>query len=377
MIMLNRQKLAQKLGGMSDQLFLDTSHEQQIALQSWQRLAKDPLLVQKLKKIDSPWMTPEWQGALDYTVTLQRPTEPYAVVAVDGSQVYPDRHEGVSCFLINIGVAHIMYGAQMPVFFSSEPTVFAGFDADDIEIAQSQDLVNCMRQDLELDAAVRASFVMQQMAPGQQQLLLCDGSLVFWHLESKGPYLRDRFLTSYLRSLQQLYEHTILNAGYISLPKSKELVNIIRLELCQFEPNGCTAHKQVRHIVDTVIARFFLEEYMRTTVFKSTASICTYYPDHLIPYFFYCDVGTEIVRVEIPAWIAEDETLVDRVASMIIDQALKGRGYPVVLAEAHEQAVVKGPDREFFYLLLSKKSVDHQRIRTISPKSAKKRSMSV
>jgi hypothetical protein len=375
--MLNRQKLAQKLGILSDQLFLDTSHEQHVALKSWQRLIKDPLLIQKLKHIDSPWMIPEWKGNLDHTTMVQRYKEPYAVVAVDGSQVYPDRHEGISCFLINIGVAHIMYGLQLPVLFSSEPTVFAGFDADDIEVEQSQDVVNCIRQDLELDAAVRASFVMQQMAPGRQQLLLCDGSLVFWHLESKGPYLRDRFLASYLRSLQQLYQHSILNAGYISLPKSKELVNIIRLELCQFEPNGCTAHKQVRHIVDTAIARFFLEPGMRSTIFKSTASICKYYPDHLIPHFFYCDVGTEIVRVEIPAWIAEDETLVDTVAAIIIDQAIKGSGYPVVLAEAHEQAVVKGPDREFFYLLLSKKSIDRQRVRAISPKSAKKRSMSV
>ena len=158
-----------------------------------------------------------------------------------------------------------------------------------------------------------------------------------------------------------------MNAGYISLPKSKELVNIIRLELCNFEPSACGAHKKVRHIVDTTVARFFLSRYTRSTVFKSTATICSYYPEHLVPYFFYCDVGFEIARVEIPAWIAHDETLVYTVASIIIDQVIKGYGYPIALAEAHEQAVVKGPDREFFYLMLSKMSVDHKRVRTIFP----------
>ena len=373
MIMLNRQKLAQKLGAMRETLFLDTTEEQQIALESWKRLINDPLLITKIDSIDAPWLIPYWQGALDYAVPIAVYQDPYSVVAVDGSQVYPDRHEGVSCFLVNIGVVHLMYGMQMPVLFSSEPTLFAGSDADDGEVAHSHDLVNCIRQDLELSAAVDACYVAQQMAPNRTQLFLCDGSLVFWHLESKGPYLRDRFLDSYIRSLQALYQKSLLNAGYISLPKSKELVNIIRLELCNFEPSACGAHKKVRHIVDTTVARFFLSRYTRSTVFKSTATICSYYPEHLVPYFFYCDVGFEIARVEIPAWIAHDETLVYTVASIIIDQVIKGYGYPIALAEAHEQAVVKGPDREFFYLMLSKMSVDHKRVRTISPKSAKKR----
>ena len=71
--------------------------------------------------------------------------------------------------------------------------------------------------------------------------------------------------------------------------------------------------------------------------------------EHLVPHFFYMDVGAEIVRIEIPAWIARDEQKINTVAQIILNQSIKGRGYPVALAEAHEQAVVKGPDREFFY----------------------------
>ena len=33
----------------------------------------------------------------------------YAVCGIDGSQIYPDRHEGFSEYLINVGTAHFIY----------------------------------------------------------------------------------------------------------------------------------------------------------------------------------------------------------------------------------------------------------------------------
>lgn len=374
--MLNRQKLSQKLYAIKNDLFLDVSSEKIIAKESWKRLVSDPFVLQKIQALDTPWIIPSWQGKLDYTVSIMPYTEPYCVVAIDGSQVYPDRHEGIGCYLINIGVAQLMYGMQLPVFFSSEPIIFTGFDEENDE--SSHDIVNCKRQEYELKASLEAvSAARQLIGKKHALLLLCDGSLIFWHLESKGHYLRERFLYAYLHSLQQLYEYQVLNAGYISMPKSKELVNLIRVELCNFEMHNCHAYKQVQHIVDATIVPFFVQKHMRSNLFKSTASIVKYYPEHLAPYFFYLDVGSEIVRIEIPAWIADDEKLVNQVASLILDQTIKGYGYPVALAESHEQAVIKGPDREFFYLLLSKMSVDQKKSRIISCKSAKKRGIGI
>ena len=81
--------------------------------------------------------------------------------------------------------------------------------------------------------------------------------------------------------------------------------------------------------------------------------------------------------MEIPAWIARDQELLDRISRLLLDQAHKGNGYPVVLAEAHEQAVVKGPDRDFFYHLIQKLGIEKQRRITISPKSLKKRGIGI
>jgi len=101
------------------------------------------------------------------------------------------------------------------------------------------------------------------------------------------------------------------------------------------------------------------------------------YPDALHPHFFYLHVGDEIGRVEIPGWIAADEILVNHVASLILDQSIKGAGYPVALAEAHEQAVVKGPDRDFFYHALYKEGMVHDRALSPSGKVLRKRRIGI
>jgi hypothetical protein len=171
-------------------------------------------------------------------------------------------------------------------------------------------------------------------------------------------------------------------AGYISLPKSKELVNIARMAAVEYDKNRLE-EQPFEHIFDSTIAEFFLKPYERTIVFRNNAPISAHYPDHLRPHFFYLHVGAEIGRIEIPAWIASNRELVDSIAAIIIDQCKKGYGYPIAIAEAHEQAVVKGPDREFFYQLLDKVSLDRARQAqhgsksglAISLKSMRKRSI--
>jgi hypothetical protein len=51
-------------------------------------------------------------------------------------------------------------------------------------------------------------------------------------------------------------------------------------------------------------------------------------------------VGRGIARVEIPRWVAENPGMVALVHTLIYDQCMKGQGYPVALARAHEQALM-------------------------------------
>jgi hypothetical protein len=131
------------------------------------------------------------------------------------------------------------------------------------------------------------------------------------------------------------------------------------------------------HLVDTDIASIFLAVNQRSTLFGATAHIVDAYPAHLKPYFLYLNGGSEIARLEMPSWVANNKELVDSLCSLVLDQIEKGRGYPIAIAEAHEAAVVKSHDREFFYQALYALSFKKNQYASYSQKSMRKRSMGI
>lgn len=366
------------LEGVTEQLFVDNLQAHNLARELWHKISSDPTFIYKVKESNAPWPLPTWQGNLGDAIPVSPTISAYHVLSVDGSQIYPDRHQGLSCFLINVGSVVLHYGCQnKAVQFDSIPEVFTGNEKELQEISP-HDLVNCRRQEMELDAGFALSVQLsKECNDNGPRVLLYDGSLIFWHLEAKDDTLRTLFLHKYLATLHGLYEEQIPTAGYVSLPKSRELVNLLRLALCDFDAKNADKADVLDGIVDATVASFFLQPFTRTIVFQNHSRINQYYPEPLKPYFFYVHVGNEIGRVEVPSWVAHDEQLVNTIAQVVIDQCTKGRGYPVVLAEAHEQAVVKGPDREFFYHLLQKIGIDKKQRIALSQKSIKKRGIGI
>jgi NurA-like 5'-3' nuclease len=64
--------------------------------------------------------------------------------------------------------------------------------------------------------------------------------------------------------------------------------------------------------------------------------------------FVYLNVGDEVARVEVPAWVGDNPALLDLVHATVVDGCARGWGYPPALSEAHEQAVIRGSEREAF-----------------------------
>ena len=380
--MLNREKLSRELFSRVSQLFPDLRNEDDLARKIWNAISQDEAFSQRASAAQSSFLVPTWQTNLNDTFAVPEINNGYIVVAVDGSQIYPDRHvSGAGCFLINVGGITLSYGESSNAILFNEPKVLL---PDDVRIAHeehfSRDLVDLLREEYELLHSFKQALLLEDA------VCLMDGTLIFWTLEGKSDAVKKFFLQRYLHHLDQFYQNKILVAGYISMPKSRELVNLIKLGLCRFTVADCIAcHKeydefpckQVDHVLDTHVARYFLHENQRTTVFYSTSNIVESYPDHLKQAFVYMHVGSEIVRIEMPRWIAENKTYLDHVCAVALDQSKKGNGYPVCLAEAHEQAVVKGADREFFYHLLCKISMDKRQRLRFSPKSIKKRGIGV
>ncbi len=378
--MLDRLTLAACLEQLSEKLFPDVANTVALAVETYRRIAVDPTFVQRARDAESSFLVPAWAGGL-CDVQAYEPLRQYSVLAVDGSQVYPDRHiSGAGCFLLNIGGARFRYSTQSSVALFSVPEVcpFSDFGAKNEFI--SSEIVDLMRESRELAcAAAEARHLVDT-----DSVVLIDGTIIFWMLEGKTPEVSDRFIKEYVKYLGLLYEQGIPFAGYISMPKSREVMSLVKLGLCRFKVANCIPCysvydsfpcKAVDGLLDTHLMQELLEPGQRSTLFASASHIIAQYPDHLKPWFCYLHVGDEVVRLEVPAWVAHDEVLVARVCKIVLDQAEKGGGYPVVLAEAHEQAVVKTPDREFFYQLIAKIGMQRNRKMSASLKSITKRSM--
>jgi hypothetical protein len=371
--MLDRAKLLKELSSVRHELFSDQSAAYECAFEMWQQICADPMIAHKARTIKSPWIMPTWLGQLGDTFTIT-PTSNYAILSVDGSQIYPDRHQAVRCFLINIGSIYIRYTQNASIALSSEPSVCSM--QEEFGLDGASEIVDGLREERELRAGLQQGMLRRAEAT-DPLLVLFDGSLIFWHLDAKDEATRERFLASYLSILADFERAALPMASYISFPKSKELINLVRLGLCDFKPEGNTAYQVVDQLVDAHIASHFLLPGQRTIIFQNHSSITEHYPASLKPYFFYLNAGTEVARVELPAWLALDDKAVELVSGIILDQVIKGRGYPVTLAEAHEQAVVKGPDREFFYHAVQKLGIEQQHRYLISRKSLNKRSIGI
>jgi hypothetical protein len=105
-------------------------------------------------------------------------------------------------------------------------------------------------------------------------------------------------------------------------------------------------------LIDADVLADRLAEGQRGPLFLSMSRInVEAYNEHLI-HFFYMRVGRELARVELPHWVAVDPQQVDLAHSLIYDQCVRGQGYPVALARAHEQAIVRSADRRTFQRML-------------------------
>ncbi len=352
--MLDLAKVAAAIAQSHEQLWADEQSVYTLVTDTWDQILKDPLFAYRVAAIPfSPWALPSWHESLCDATFIIPYVQPYTIISSDGSQIYPDRHEGISCGLINIGTVVIPYRNNgLGVELTSEPILVLPHTYP--EGISPHDAISIQRQGYELKyAAAKAS------SHVDTQAVLFDGSLIFWHLQAIIGF--EAIIQNYCGSLGILESQAIPYGFYISAPKSKDLLNLVRLQLCNFIPSNEAAYASVSACTDSTIMHHHLKVGERSIFFKSSAPVTLFYPVSQQPYFCYLRTSVEVGRLELPAWLVQDTTLCAQFIAQVADQLEKGNGYPIALAEAHEQAVVKGPDRELFYMLLAQSGMHMQR----------------
>jgi hypothetical protein len=356
----------------------------------------------KIARSRTSWLLP---AGLSEPLNRSYPQPPrppvLSVAATDGSQIYPDRHEIANCFLINIGYILLSYGTGERPVMNSKPSLF--FREEEVyeqwggrRISANRELVSFKRGLMELTELAELSLAAQE--EGHRVVALSDGTLILWNLEGTPLDFKRSYLEAVLGAFERLRQARIPVAGYISRPGSQELANALKLGLCPLAAADCDRCpwkpdspprperslwsgeglpcSGIEGVNDAVLSRQVLEPGERSPVFRSSSKILDEYGPHHIC-FFYLHAGPEIARVEIPAWVAEDRQLLDLIHACAFDQAEKGQGYPVSLAEAHERAVVRSADREAFYRFLEQTFVKNDIRAGISTKSLKKRNAGI
>ena len=312
----------------------------------------------------------------------------YGVVSVDGSSIDADRHGPAMCYLINIGLAALRYGSGHGAELRSEPRLYAGEDdlvLRDPESAGEQVMTPALvgiRRSVE-----EVRYLLEEIRKSPPEIptvCLLDGTLVPISLIGGGAqeFVKRMFLEEGLlealdgfRELAE--EHPIALASYVSYPGSGEVVNSLRVQVCPHTPGpDCDMHcsggrggnrecgacmeapRGIREcdVVSMIRDRDLFGRLLgvgeRSGLFGSRSSIVMErYREHQVE-FFYVNVGEEVCRVEMPRWASRRGELVNLVHSVALEQCRLGQGYPLALAEAHEQAVLSGGDREEFWRMV-------------------------
>ncbi len=365
--MLNLAEIQKQLAKMVEEQAVrkpDFGQKVGIAVQEAKRwIAGYQHLASKIAGSKTSWLVAKFDTPLSQVFPLPSRPERWLVFASDGSQIFPDRHEAMLCYLINIGSVTLPYGvdarphlSNLPHLFYRESELYQRWGGRRVLV--NEETVSVKRHLMEVEELVRLA----RSWKFRPAVALIDGTLILWTLEGKPADFRAIMLRRFLRMLDILRDLKTPIAGYISAPGSTDVINSMRVGLCSYEFANCDKCDWVREgknppcaviegVADIHLFERLLKPGERSPVFWSSSQILSDYGEHQIG-FFYLHAGLEIARVEIPKWVVEDEGMLNLVHSVVYDQAQKGRGYPIALAEAHEQAVIRGTERELFYEML-------------------------
>lgn len=346
--------------------------------QNWEDLSK------KVEESKTSWLLAGVSSALNLKLPLPARPPNYTAISSDGSQIFPDRHEVLPCYLINISSVVLHYGDDSGAAISSDPYLFYNDEDrftiwDGKKIPSNSNVISHKRSLMEFERLLNLA---NGNSDRENVISISDGTLILWNLEGTPPDFKNTILEPFLDILEDFKNMRIPIVGYISYPGSTDVVNTLRLGLCPEKVSYCNQCPYtdlpelpcapIEGVTDRNLFAKILKEGEISAVFRSSSKILESYGNHHI-YFFYLNIGQEIARVEIPKWVAEDSQMLGLVHTLVYDQAKKGKGYPVAISESHEKAVVRGKDRNFFFDLVKESMVKADFNVSISRKGISKR----
>jgi NurA domain len=269
------------------------------------------------------------------------------LIAADGSQIFVDRHAEVEYCLVNTGAIVMQCGSSdAPVTSIQSRLIYA----EELE-GMSDD-----RLSLQRDLAERTRLLELASQAQTPVITLTDGPLELWTTTLEEGRVAGEFkksLDQYLAVLRQLSKLNVATAGYVDKPGADLVVRL--LEVAKAEVGDLAEMRKFRPfkgVTDRELFKDALKPGERSAIFGIQSRSSKPYQGELGLHFFYLNVGTPnhpyLARVEIPAWVAEDQAMLDSLHSVLVSQCrmIGASGYPYLLHRAHETAVVSLEEKD-------------------------------
>lgn len=265
------------------------------------------------------------------------------LLAADGSQINPNRHDPVEYCVINLGAFRMQPGQRVVPTEITRTSLFYGKDLHTAEGPLTEEIV-AMRRD-SLERSLLAELAEKESGP---VLALTDGPMEPSRPPAPSPIYNEQ-LANFIAALGRLHKMGAVSAGFVDKPASDLVVRMLELMLLpESDLRQAGTSRPLQGVSDAGMFSTFLPAGARTAVFaiQSHQTLKIFNGD-LALNFFYLNVSAEgqkpwLARVEIPAWVAADPAKLDALHAVLIQQCqvLGGRSYPYALHRAHEVAVI-------------------------------------
>ncbi len=369
--MLELRKLVDKLEAVGQEVAQRENRYADLAGEAREVLASSPVDDQLRAKIDLALaVDSSWRGAeplddvLDVAHSPLLPPQDATLIAVDGSQIYPDRHGAALYYLINIGAIRLRQGSGRAPVVDTQPELF--FREEDLyndeQDLVSTDRVNALRDVAEMRALARLTWEECSRSEDRLVLAIKDGQLIMWMSEREASSADARLEDAYIAELQAIQRAGGVPVGYVARPRSANVVRLLWVAGLAAEAiakETVRKHKY-RALTDRTLFAGKLGPNQRSALFVNTsqANRNTFAPAGQAVCFFYLNVAPpgarlpQIARVDVPRWAAEDAALLDRLQQAIYADCA-GLEFPYVLSRADELAVVSQMEKRDLDALLS------------------------
>ena len=269
------------------------------------------------------------------------------LIAADGSQIVPNRHDAIQYYVINVGAIAMQIGS------GNTPEVFT-----DTELHMLDEFEDTFFSDsqvaLQRDVAERKKLLEVAKKYSGTIIALTEGQLELWGaVDSDNSRDFEKSLQDYLDALKEMEKQKVITSGYVDKPGANWVVRLLEIAaIPQDELNNQKKYHPLAGVTDLWLFSQLLGKHERSAIYALQAKSAEKYKDSLSIHFFYLNVGDEkkpkIARIDVPLWVVNNQEALNNLHWALIEQAkiMGNEPFPYLLHRAHEIAVVTHKEKE-------------------------------